>query len=219
MEPRILHSLRKVIHQHKPHFLYVHFLFSSRHEFKNNCDEILVYWTTLGIQDWLPFATQPQISDLHQISAFVTTNKNFKRAKEHRNSPLWCKQLLGRPPVHERDQNLRLCTPGCCWWGCYEQPDPDGRNPYPTGTSCQMRSLEACPPAGSLWTGHHASGKHWKCHFRDCSHSFLYRFFHKYLGSSSNEEFVSQALWFKCHVWNHAALPISWGKGTDLQFR
>lgn len=126
----------------------------------------MIYWTSPGMQDWMASATQSRSlrGSLRFQSNFVKSNKNFKRINKHRNSPLWCKQLLGHLPVHERDQNLTLCIPSYYWWGYYEQLDLDGHNPYLTNTSCQMRSLEACLLAGWLWTGHHVSGKHLKCH-------------------------------------------------------
>lgn len=134
---------------------------------------------------------------------FATTNKNFKRINKHRNSPLWCKQLLGHLPVHERDQNLRLCIPSYYWWGYYEQLGLDGRNPYLTNISCQMRSLEACLLAGWLWTGHHVSVKHLKWTISEMTSSSLHRIFDEDPGSSSTEQLVSQGSRFKCHTWNY----------------
>lgn len=172
-----------------------------KHELKNSCDESMVYWTSLGMQDWMASATQSiSLRDsLRFQSNFIKINKNFKRLNKHRNSPLWCKQLLGHLPVHERGQNLRLCIPSYYWWGYYEQLDLDGHNPYLTNISCRMRSLEACLLAGWLWTGHHVSGKHLKCHFRDCSCSSLHRIFDK-------EAPQVKSSWVRgcdLNVWNH----------------
>lgn len=167
----------------------------------------MAYWTSPAMQNWMAPATEYKLQGLPQTSNFVTTNGNFRRINKHRNSPLWCKQLLGHLLVHERDQNLRLCIPSYYWWGCCEQLNLDGHNPYLTSISCQMRSLEACLLAGWPWTGHRVSGKHMKCHFRDCScSSFLHWILDKDPGSSSSEELMSQGPRFKSHTWNYLDL-------------
>lgn len=127
------------------------------------------------MQDWMASTTQ-SVSLRDSLRFQSNHTQSTRILKKHRNSPVWCKQLPGHLPVHERDQNLRLCTPSYCWWGYYEQLNLDGRNPYLTNISCQMRSLAACLLAEWLWTGHHVSGKHLKCNFRDCLSSSLHRF-------------------------------------------
>lgn len=70
---------------------------------------------------------------------------------------LLCRQPRDRRPSPLTGQNQTLYKQGCCWWGCFVQPDLDGHIPCLRGTSSPLLCPGAYQPAGWLWTGYRVS--------------------------------------------------------------